>query len=203
MGEGRLHPVVKAASKGTLPGWARMSRKRREHAARVARLLEEWARRGGLPKAERRRWTAAGWLHDALKGEKISRLRKLVPAELRDLPKPVLHGPAVAERLRQEDVDDESLLLAVAWHSLGHPGLDVLGRVLYAADFLEPGRNLRNEWRAGLRERMPDDEREVVREILKNRIEHLLRRDRAVRPETMAFWNSLTEGESWVRASAG
>lgn len=168
---------------------------------RVAELLEEWAEVAGLDSDERDRRIAMGFLHDALKGAAPDALRELLDPPLSDLPGPVLHGPAAAELLAREGVDDVSLLQAVRYHTLGHPDLDDAGRALYAADFLEPGRNLRNKWRAGLRDRMPDDGRAVVREIVAARIKHLLNRKRPVRPETMAFWNSLTEGPAWARAS--
>lgn len=196
-----LHPVVAAASRGDLPDWARASDKRVAHMARVAGLLDEWARAEGLAGDARRRQVALGYLHDAVKGMPADRLRELVEPELRDLPGPVLHGPGAAALLRRDGVDDEDLLRGVAYHTLGHPDLDDAGLSLYAADFLEPGRDLRNAWRAGLRKRMPGDRKTVVGEILRARIVHLVERRRPVRPETMQFWNTFAEGRSWARAS--
>jgi HD superfamily phosphohydrolase YqeK len=168
---------------------------------RVTALLDGWASDAGLDPAERVRWRALGMLHDALKDEAPAVLRAEIETRFGDLPDPVLHGPAAAERLRAEGVRDEPFLLALAYHTLGHPDLDRAGRALYAADFLEPGRRLRNEWRAGLRARMPDDPEGVLREIVRARMVHLLDEGRPVRPETLAFWNRLTEGEAWARAS--
>lgn len=75
------------------------------------------------------------------------------------------------------------------------------GKALYVADFLEPGRNLRNSWRAGLRSRMPQELEDVTREVAAARITHLVKKGRPVRPETFAFWNSLSGGDPWVRVS--
>lgn len=197
----KLHPVVKKAAKGVLPGWANVSRSRYAHMQRVAELLEAWARAAGLPKRERRRWTALGFLHDALKGASASTLRPLVREDLQDLPGGVLHGPAAAACLREDGVEDDELLLAVAYHTLGHPNFDEAGMALYAADFLEPGRNLKNSWREGLRARMPDDLEAVTREILAARLVHLVKRNRPVQPETVAMWNAMNGGDPWVRAS--
>lgn len=72
---------------------------------------------------------------------------------------------------------------------------------LYCADFLEPGRRLREEWRAALRERAPRELEAVVREILQARIRHLLERGRPLHPETIGFWNRMTEGRGWASAS--
>ena len=197
----KLHPVVKKAAKGNLPEWARVSRSRYRHMERVAGLLKDWAKAAGLPKRERRRWTALGFLHDALKDAPAAELRPTVREELRDLPGAALHGPAAAARLREEGVEDEGLLLAVAYHTLGHPNFDDAGKALYAADFLEPGRNLKNRWRGELRARMPAELDEVAREILAVRLRHLVKRNRPMQPETVAMWNSMNGGDPWVRAS--
>ncbi|HZD04460.1 MAG TPA: HD domain-containing protein [Longimicrobiales bacterium] len=197
-----LHPLVTAAARGELPPWARMGAERRAHVERVADLMEDWAERGGVGEPERTLWLAAAWLHDCLKEAPEEELRGLLSGALARLPEPVLHGPAAAACLRREGVDDRELLLAVSYHTLGHPDLGSTGKALYAADFLEPGRKPGSRWRARLRERMPGDGEEVVKEILRARIEYLLRRGRPIRHETMAFWNRLAGGgEAWVRAS--
>ncbi|NIP59733.1 MAG: hypothetical protein GWM92_15575 [Gemmatimonadetes bacterium] len=162
--------------------------------ARVAGLLRGWAEERGLPPEEIARWTAAGWLHDALRDAPRAELRPLVPADAAAFPDPLLHGPAVAERLRAEGVGDEALLRAVAYHSVGHPDFDVLGLATFCADFLEPGRRFRPRWRAGLRRRMPDDLDAVAREIVAARIRHHLEGARSVHPRTVELWNRLVEG---------
>ena len=195
------HPLVERAARGQLPGWAEPGEKRRRHIERVAGLLEDWAVAVGLPAEERTKWVAAGYLHDALKEKSEAELRELLASEDRVLPEPLLHGPAVAEQLRREGVDDEELLLALAYHTLGHPDLGKTGCALYAADFLEPGRDLENEWRASLRARMPGEIADVVKEIVSARIVHLLERGRPVRWETVGFWNRMAEGQPWAGAS--
>lgn len=196
-----LHPVIAAASRGELPAWARMGEERRAHTSRVAALLAAWSDELGMAREDRARWVAAGWLHDCLKDGDAEELRGLVAAGLDELPERILHGPAAAARLAMDGVDDRELLDAVAWHTLGHPRLGRMGMAVYCADFLEPGRDLHNSWREDLRDRMPDGLRDVTRDILRARIEHLLSETRPVRPETMGFWNRLAGGEAWARAS--
>lgn len=185
------HPLVEDAARGQLPGWAEASEPRRAHMARVAALMGEWSEELGLPEEERRRWLAAAWLHDALRDADPETLRSRVPPAMQGFPGPLLHGPAMAERLRMEGVRDGELLLALAYHTLGHPELGRLGQALYAADFLEPGRDLLNDWREALRAKMPEELDAVVRELLAARIVHLVERGSPMRPETVAFWNSL------------
>ncbi len=182
--------LVRAGS-GELPSWAEVSSERREHMARVSALLSEWAATAGLPADDRARWAAAGHLHDALKDADPEVLRRRVPPGLADLPAKVLHGPAVAERLRSGGIDDEELLLAVGFHTIGHPAFGALGRALYVADFLDPGRDFRNAWRDALRARMPSELDAVAREVAGARVTHLVDRRMAIRPETVGFWNAL------------
>ncbi|HAT38168.1 MAG TPA: hypothetical protein DCS75_06720, partial [Gemmatimonadetes bacterium] len=150
-----VHPLLEALLVGQLPQWAVVGVERRAHMDRVSALLNDWAMQMDLSELERRRWLAAGQVHDLLRDSEPSELRETLPSKLVKLPGPILHGPAVAERLRREGVDDGELLIAVAQHSLGDVRFGRLGRALYAADFLEPGRAFLPEWRAELRERMP------------------------------------------------
>lgn len=166
-----------------------MTPRRREHAARVADLLGEWADRLGLEPEEAERWRAAGWLHDALRDSPPEQLRAELEPPDSGLPGPLLHGPAAAQRLAGEV--DPDLATAIHYHTVGHPSLDRLGRALYLADFLEPGRPFRPEWLADLRARMPHDDDAVLREVLRARVVRLLELDRPARPETIAFWNAL------------
>ena len=195
------HPIVAAAARGELPSWAEVSKGRRRHIERVGALLDEWADEAGLSESDRTRWKAAGWLHDSLKDGSGRALREIVEPSLRQLPTPMLHGPAAAELLRREGVEDQGLLLAVAYHTLGHPDLGRVGFALYAADYLEPGRRIRKRWRAKLRERMPADLERVVQKILHSRITFLLKKGRPLHPATVGFWNRMAKGEPWAHAS--
>jgi HD superfamily phosphohydrolase YqeK len=186
-----VHDVLVAAAEGALPEWAVASPERRAHMGRVAELLGSWALAGGRGEQETIRWRALGQLHDVLRDEDFETLRACVPPDLRSLPGEILHGPAAAERLRVEGVDDGRLLRAIAFHTLGDPAFDDGGRALYAADFLDPGRSFLAEWRAELRRRMPQALDDVVFEIARARITNLVERGSTIRPRSLAFWNAL------------
>jgi len=190
------HLLVERAARGQLPAWAALGEKRRRHVERVAGLLEGWAVAGNLPSEERTRWIAAGYLHDAVKEKPEDELRALLSGKDRALPESLLHGPAVAEIMRREGVDDRELLLALAYHTLGHPEFGRIGWALYVADFLEPGRDLANEWRAGLRARMPGEMADVTKEVLGSRIIYRLEQGQHVHQETITCWNLMAEGQS-------
>lgn len=180
--------LVRAAARGKLPDWARVTPRRLEHIARVAALLGDWAGRLELPATERIRWAAAGWLHDVLRDATEEELRAELGGEFADFPVPLLHGPAAAHRLDGEA--DESLLNAIRYHTLGHPRLDRLGRALYLADFLEPGRDFAVEWRNALAARMPAELDSVLIEVIGSRLRHLVEARKPIRPETAGFWSS-------------
>jgi 2-amino-4-hydroxy-6-hydroxymethyldihydropteridine diphosphokinase len=139
----------------------------------------------GLPADEVARWSAAGYLHVALRDAPPDELRPAVPADFRDLPGKLLHGPAAAERLAGE-ADDE-LLDAIRCHTLGCPRFGTLGRALYLADFLEPGRTFSPEWTESLRRRMPHEMDAVLREVVEARIGHVEENGGTLHPETKAF----------------
>lgn len=183
--------LIDRAARGELPAWAVVSPDRRAHAARVAMLMDTWAVALGLSAGDRLRWRAAAWLHDALRDAKPETLRPLIASDPHDLPDPMLHGPAAASRLEADGVDDPPLLAAIAWHTIGHPTLDRLGQMLYVADFLEPGRPYQPVWRAARRARMPAALQAVLVEVAAARLDHLLDSRRAIRPESLAFWNSV------------
>jgi HD superfamily phosphohydrolase YqeK len=187
-GFGDLSPLEMEAARGRLPEWARATPSRRDHMARVAALLEEWARELSLEEHEALRWSAAGWLHDALRDEDPARLLPLVGTDARDLPGAILHGPAAATLL--EGQVDRRVVQAVRYHTIGHPILDELGRALYLADFLEPGRQFDTEWREELRARMPEGRLEVLLEVIAARIRHQVDGRKPIRPETAAFWSA-------------
>lgn len=184
-----LTAVEAAAARGELPSWSRVTPPRRAHMGRVAALMEEWAQRLALSEAEVLRWAAAAWLHDALRDEDPRRLRPELSASERDLPDPVLHGPAAARRLA--DQVDPRILTAIRFHTIGSPALDRLGRALYLADFLEPGRKFAVEWRATLAARMPDEMDAVLVEVVASRLTHLIEDRKPIRPETAALWTAL------------
>lgn len=163
-----------------LPAWAVVTAERRAHIERVAALAAAWADRLGVSPTERARWVRAAWLHDALRD---------APAATE-----LDHGPACADRLLADGERDQGVLDAIRYHSLGYAGWDDVGRMLYLADYLEPGRGFDPEARARLRARMPEDRALVLRDVARRRIERQLHCSWPLAPETVAFWNALASG---------
>lgn len=159
----------------SLPAWAVVTAARRSHIERVVILLDSWAAVMAVSPEERDRWLRAGWLHDAL----------------RDAPHAdhTAHGAAAAERAAADGEQDPGVLAAVRFHTVGSPDWDDVGRMLYLADYLEPGRAIPD--RADLERRVPRERDAVLREVIRRRIDWVLRSGWPVPFATVAFWNQL------------
>jgi HD superfamily phosphohydrolase YqeK len=174
-----------------LPEWAVVSPGRVAHIERVAALAAGWAERMRVSSGERARWLRAAWLHDALRDADEAALARWAP----EVPGPrsLRHGPASAARAEAEGETDRGILDAVRYHSVGYAGWDMVGRVLYSADYLEPGRAAAPEWRAELAARFPDDPEAVLTAVAAERVSHLVQSRWPLIEPTVGFWNSLVE----------
>lgn len=170
-----------------LPAWSCVSEKRRAHIERVTALLDKWAGELGVGEREARDWHDAGVLHDALRDAPENRLRELVPRP--DFMTEMLHGPAAAEMLEREGERRADMLDAIRWHTVGSAAWGRLGRALFMADFLEPGRNFARADRAYLAKHVAADFDETFRQVLLMRIDHALHEGHTLFPETVALWN--------------
>ena len=174
----------------TLPGWAIVSDKRLAHIERVTALLDSWAERLGLERAEAALWHDAGVLHDALRDAPESVLRELAgnpPGYAVEM----LHGPAAAERLAAGGETRRELLDAVRHHTVGCPEWGRCGKALYMADYLEPGRKFSRADRAFLAEQVPSDFDATFRQVVRARLEWSLREGMRLYPETVQMWNAV------------
>jgi HD superfamily phosphohydrolase YqeK len=178
----------------TLPQWAIVTPTRREHIERVAALATHWALEMGVPDNERHRWLRAVWLHDALRDAPEEDLLRWAPST--PGPPELRHGPASAARAKSEGETDRGVLDAVRYHSIGLAEWDMVGRILYCADYLEPGRKHQREWRADLAKRFPSQSAAVLYQVARARVGHMVRSGRTLLEPTVRFWNSLVTASS-------
>ena len=171
-----------------LPPWAKVTERRREHIARVTALLDDWARALAIPPDESRAWHDAGRWHDALRDADPEELSQITADGA--LPAGLWHGPAAAARLRQDGERRRSVLDAIAWHTIGHADWDRVGRALYMADDLDPGRAFAREERAALAAAVPTDFEGTFWDVVRHRMIWALREGHALHPQTVAMWNA-------------
>ena len=170
-----------------LPEWAIVSRDRLAHIERVTALLEQWGEALALGSVELGMWRDAGRYHDALRDADESTLRALTGDQR--TPAVFLHGPAAAIRLLADGESRMEMVSAVRHHTVGSPDWGRLGRALYMADYLEPGRAFAREERSRLAQRVPLDFDLVFHEVLRARLEWGLASDYPLAEPTVALWN--------------
>lgn len=184
-----------AAPARILPDWAQVGEKRRAHIARVTAMLDAWAGPLGADPDERAALHDAGVYHDALRDAPEAELRALATEDgtpgAATAPIDLLHGPAAAAMLVRAGETRATLIDAVRWHTLGSPAWGTVGRALYLADFLEPGRKFAQADRAFLAAQVPRDLAGAFRQVVRLRLEWSLREGKQLYTPTVELWNAV------------
>ena len=138
----------------------------------------------------------AGLLHDNAKN--LSDEELLLFCTEKDLPVSeaekhspyLLHGRVGAYFARTKyGIADEDILNAITWHTTGRPGMSLLEKIVFTADYIEPGResapNLPH-----LRQLAFTDLDAAVLEILRQTLEYLREEEEEIDPQTELTYNS-------------
>lgn len=170
-----------------------VSESRYEHSVRTAKMCQELCLKFGI---DEKLGYLAGISHDMCKklpddvmmavaardGNPISDFEKNKPS--------LLHGRAAAVKLYEDfNVTDKDLIDAVANHTFGKVGLGDLGKILYVADKIEPGRKHVTPEYIKVKFNLSLDK--MVKEVLKENTDYLILKGRAVAEESLAFYRSL------------
>ncbi len=172
-----------------LPAWGVVSTRRRAHILRVTELALSWADAMGVDRTTRDEWRDAARWHDALRDAGESELRAIVPHL--DWPASLLHGPAAATKLAEDGERRGSVLAAIFWHTVGSVKWDRTGRVVYMADYLEPGRRFERKERARLAANVAADFDGTFRAVVKMRLGAKLASGEELLAETALLWKSV------------
>jgi len=99
----------------------------------------------------------------------------------------LLHGFASSWLLRRDfGVTDQSLLNAVRYHTTGHPVLDREGLIVFAADYMEPGRTHLSEQNRKFLMNLSLDA--LVMSILESMEEYLISRNEKTSPQSRELY---------------
>ncbi len=145
----------------------------------------------------------AGLLHDCAKclsnDKKISLCKKQsIEINLTEAKNPfLLHAKAGAYLAEHKyGVRDEDILNAVRYHTTGRPGMSMLEKIVFIADYIEPGRNHSTRLPELRRLAFQNLDKALV-EILKDTLRYLRGTDHEIDPMTQKTYDhynkSLTE----------
>lgn len=123
----------------------RLSERRYVHSAGVAASAYMLAEKYGYDpeKAE-----LAGWLHDCAKEMKLREMQDIIDKqnlqvdEYMRSSRALLHGPAGSIMVKTVyGIEDRDIQDAIFFHTTGHPQMGLLDKIIFLADYIEPGRD--------------------------------------------------------------
>jgi len=164
----------------------RVSSSRYQHSKRVFSAAVELAE---IHNADLKKVKKASVLHDIAKALTLEEIKKIIENSswkidsLEFSLSSVLHAPAAAEIAKNEfAVDDYDILEAIRYHTLGHPEMGLTAQIIYAADFIEAGRDFN-----GLNKIRKEVRKDLVKGIYlisSSSIKFQINSDNAVHPYT-------------------
>lgn len=136
----------------------------------------------------------AGIFHDYAKFRPKEEMRQIIqahyPHDLLDYHSELWHAPVGEFLVRTEaGIDDADILSAIRWHTTGRKHMTLLEKIIYLADYIEPGREF-----PGVEEVREVAKHDVDIALLKavtNTIIFLVKQSRPVYPMTLETYNSL------------
>lgn len=165
---------------------------RYQHTLGVAETAVMLAKQYGVDvnKAE-----LAAIFHDYAKFREKEEMKEIILRE--GMPKDLLrynmelwHAPVGAYLVKQEaGLSDQGVLDAIRFHTTGRPGMTKLEKVIYLADYIEPGRHFPGveEVRALAKTSLD----KALIKAIQNTILFLLKKDQSIYPDTFQTYNDL------------
>ena len=137
----------------------------------------------------------AAIFHDYAKFRPKDEMRQIIltqkfPQDLLHFHAELWHAPAGAYLVEMEaGINDREVLDAIRYHTSGRPGMTLLEKIIYLADYIEPGRHFPgvDEVRALARENLNS----ALIQAVKNTILFLMKKNQPVYPERFQTYNDL------------
>jgi predicted HD superfamily hydrolase involved in NAD metabolism len=100
------------------------------------------------------------------------------------------HAPVGAYLVKTEvGITDSEILNAITYHTTGRVNMTLLEKIIFLADYIEPGRSFPGV--EEVRETAESNLEEALYQALRNTIAFLLRRKQLVYPETIHTYNDI------------
>ncbi|WP_079509821.1 bis(5'-nucleosyl)-tetraphosphatase (symmetrical) YqeK [Mesobacillus jeotgali] len=147
--------------------------------------------------ADRKKAELAAIFHDYAKFRPKDEMRQIIveqemPAILLDFNSELWHAPVGAFLAEKEaGIKDEEILDAIRFHTSGRVGMTLLEKIIYLADYIEPGRHFPGV--DEVREMAVNDLDIALIQSMKNTIQFLMKKNQPVFPDTFNAYNSLVK----------
>ncbi len=170
-----------------------LNKKRIEHTLGVRDVAERLANQYG---ADVKKVRIASLLHDIARDLSLDEMVKLVNSENNNLNKAVLKNPLLLHAYagviiakRDFGIDDIEILNAIRYHTTGKKNMDLIAKIVFIADYIEPDRSFRGVKKA--RKMAFRDIKETLLYIYKSLIKHLVSQKRYICIDTIEAYNCL------------
>ncbi|WP_138415669.1 bis(5'-nucleosyl)-tetraphosphatase (symmetrical) YqeK [Aquibacillus sediminis] len=163
-----------------------------EHTKRVVDTAINLAEQYGVDKQKAE---LAAVFHDYAKYRDKQEMQRWIeqealPKDLLDFHHELWHGPVGALLVKREiGITDQSVLDAIRWHTTGRANMTPLEKVVFLADYIEPGRDFPGV--GEVRDQAKQDLDRACWMALKNTITFLMSKDATIYPDTFHAYNDL------------
>ncbi|NMA89987.1 MAG: HD domain-containing protein [Amphibacillus sp.] len=169
-----------------------LSQKRYQHTKRVLTTALELAQRYDVDEEET---MLASVFHDYAKYRPLDEMshiikQKELPIDLLSFHHELWHGPVASILVETEiGITNQRVKDAIYWHTTGRGNMSELEKVVYLADYIEPGRSFPGL--SLIQKKAKEDLDEACFMAVRNTIQFLLERERLIYPETINMYNHL------------
>ena len=160
-------------------------------------VMETAIKLAGEYGADIKKAELAAIFHDYAKFRPKDEMRRIIeeqnmPAILLKYNSELWHAPVGAFLTENEaGIDDKEILDAIRYHTSGRIGMTLLDKVIYLADYIEPGRHFPGV--DEVREMAKDDLDRALIQSMKNTIQFLMKKNQQVFPDTFHAYNSIVQ----------
>jgi predicted HD superfamily hydrolase involved in NAD metabolism len=174
-----------------------MHEKRYIHTLGVMETAIELAKRYGV---DEKKAELAAIFHDYAKCRSIREMEDIIkrenmPQDLLEYNKELWHAPVGAYLVEKEvGITDPEILQAIMYHTSGHEQMTMLDKVIWVADYIEPGRSFPGV--EEVRELARQNLDKALVQALKNTISFLMSKNQRIYPLTFYTYNALMKEET-------
>ncbi|MEH7505986.1 bis(5'-nucleosyl)-tetraphosphatase (symmetrical) YqeK [Neobacillus drentensis] len=137
----------------------------------------------------------AAIFHDYAKFRPKEEMKEIIvshgfPQDLLEFNSELWHAPAGAYLVKKEaGISDPEVLDAIRYHTSGRPGMTLLDKIIYLADYIEPGRHFPGV--EEVREMAKENLDKALIKAIQNTIVFLLKKNQTVYPDTFYTYNEI------------